>query len=132
LNKEEQLLAKLLKIAEKQQKAIEKIAQTVAENPSGELAVPGPHPTQDPTIEYLMRAIPTAAANVGINNVVVMKVDKHPSALSDSGATMEDTYVAQIKGIPGKLGDTFKQTWDKQLAAQKPDLVGRVGFFFAD
>lgn len=127
-NKEEQILAKLLKIAVKQQQAIEKIAQTVAENPSGDAATV----RQDPEIEYLMRAIPVAAANIGINNVVVIKVDKHPSALSDSGATMADTYVAQIKGVPGKLGDTFKQTWDKQLATQKPDLVGRVGFFFVD
>lgn len=131
-NKEEQILTKLLKIAGNHQKVIEKLAQTVAENPSGDLAVPGPSPVQDPQIEYLMRAIPVAAANVGINNVVVMRVDKHPSAPSDSGVTMEDTYVAQIKGIHGKLGDIFKQAWDKQLAAQKPDLVGRVGFFFAN
>lgn len=85
---------------------------------------------QDPVIEYLMRAIPTAAANVGINNVVVTKVDKHDGQSGDNVAT-PSTYTAQITGISGKQGDIFKQSWDKQLAAQKPDLVGRVSFFFA-
>lgn len=126
-NKEKLVISKLLKIAENQQKIIQRLAQTVAENPSGDLAS---SPQGDPTIAYLMGAIPVAAANAGINNVVVTKVDKHKSAPTGSGAVMADTYTAQIQGITGKQGDLFKQMWDKQLAAQKPDLVGRVGFFF--
>jgi hypothetical protein len=127
MNNEAHILAKLLKIAENQQKIIAKLAQTVAENPSGSVSAP---PQQDPNIEYIMSGIPVAAANSGINNVVVMKVDKHPSAPSDSGGVMAETYMAHIKANPGKYGDAFKQTWEKQLATQKPDLVGRVGFIF--
>jgi hypothetical protein len=126
-NKEKLVISKLLKIAENQQKIIMKLAQGVTENPSE--GAPA-SPQTDPNIAYLMGAIPVAAANAGINNVVVTKVDKHDSAPTDTGAVMSDTYTAQIQGITGKQGDLFKQTWDKQLAAQKPDLVGRVGFFF--
>lgn len=116
---QKKIIEKLIKIAETQQKVIQKLAAMVDE-----------HPKEDPEIAYLMSAIPVAAANAGINNVVVTKVDKHKSAPTGSGAVMADTYTAQIQGISGKQGDLFKQTWDKQLAAQKPDLVGRVGFFF--
>lgn len=84
----------------------------------------------DPNIEYLLSAIPTAAANAGINNVVVSKVEPAPGGTSGSGAHMEAGYTAFIRGVPGKAGDMFKNTWDKQLAAQKPDLVGRVSFIF--
>jgi hypothetical protein len=132
MNKEDLILRQLVKIADKQQKIIQKLAQTVAENPSGDMNITPPAPMQDPNIEYLMGAIPVAAANVGINNVVVISVDKQPSAQPNSGATMDDTYIAQIKGIPTKQGNTFKQVWDKQLATQKPDLVGRVGFAFVN
>lgn len=118
MNKEKQALNKLLKIAENQQKIIEKLALMID------------HPKEDKTIEYLMSAIPVAAANAGINNVVVSKVDKHQGGTTGAGAVMPETYTAQINGISGKQGESFKATWDKQLATQKPDLVGRVGFFF--
>lgn len=127
MNNETHILAKLLKIAKNQQKIITKLAQTVAENPSGDMSQA---PQQDPNIEYLIGAIPVAAVNAGINNVVVTKVDKHPSAPASSGGTMAETYLAHIKANPGKHGEAFKQTWEKQLATQKPDLVGRVGFIF--
>lgn len=127
MNNEKHILAKLLKIAQNQQKIITKLAQTIAENPSGNVSTP---PQQDPNIEYIMSGIPVAAVNAGITNVVVTKVDKHPSASSDSGATMNETYMAHIQANPGKHGEAFKQIWEKQLATQKPDLVGRVGFIF--
>jgi hypothetical protein len=79
-----------------------------------------------------MGAIPVAATNVGINNVVVVSVEKQPGAQSNSGAIMDNSYMAQIKGIPVKQSNSFKQEWDKQLTAQKPDLVGHVGFYFID
>jgi DNA-binding ferritin-like protein len=84
-------------------------------------------PHQDETIKYLIGAIPIAAANVGINNVVVSRVEKHP-AVQTGAAQIDDTYTAFVTGIPPKQAESFKKSWDKQLAAQKPDLVGRVGF----
>jgi peptide deformylase len=132
MNKEDLILRQLVKIADKQQKIIQKLAQTVAENPSGDMNITPPAPMQDPNIEYLMGAIPVAATNVGINNVVVVSVEKQPGAQSNSGAIMDNSYMAQIKGIPVKQSNSFKQEWDKQLTAQKPDLVGHVGFYFID
>jgi DNA-binding ferritin-like protein len=88
-------------------------------------------PQTDPVIEYLMRAIPVAAANANINNVVVSKVEVIPSA-SVGKVQLEDTYMAYIVGIPAQQAQTFKNTWDKQLAAQKPNLIGHVGFSFQD
>jgi hypothetical protein len=112
---EKQAIDLLIKIAERQQEIIKRLAAIVG---------------MDPNIEYLMSAIPTAAANAGINNVVVTKVEPKPGGTSDSGAQMESGYVAYIRGVPPKAGDTFKHVWDKQLAAQKPDLVGKVSFIF--
>lgn len=126
MNKKEQAAFKLLlKIAERQQHIIEKLAQTVAENPA-----PKPGGT-DPNVEFLMRAIPVAAANAGINNVIVTKVDTHPTVSSGGGATMATTYMVHMTGVPAKMGDTFKKVWDTQLSTQKPELVGKVGFVFA-
>lgn len=88
-----------------------------------------PVPQIDPIQEYLMRAIPLAAASAGINNVIVSKVEVHKGATTGSGAVMDNTYTAYVSGIPPQAGESFKKAWDKQLATQKPDLVGRVGFF---
>jgi hypothetical protein len=127
-NKEKQVVLALLKIAEKQQRIIKKLAQTVAENPSGELSTVT-KPQTDPNVDFIMTAIPAAAVNAGINNVVVTKVDTNKSAPTGSGY-MSQTYLAHIMANPGKRGDAFKQLWEKQLATQRPDLVGRVGFIF--
>jgi hypothetical protein len=131
-NKEKRAIAKLVKIAKNQQKIIHKLAQDMTGNISTQLSAPASPPQQDPNVEYLMRAIPTAAANAGINNVVVIKVDKQPSATTNFGAVMDDTYTTQVRGIPNKQRNIFKQVWDKQVSIQKPDLVGKVSFFYED
>jgi hypothetical protein len=112
---EKQALDLLIKIATKQQQIIEKLAQTTnsISDEDRPWYLPKP-PETDPVVVYLMKYIPVAAANAGISGVMVTNVD------------ITNNYVAHVKGIPPKLGGLFRKVWDKQLATQKPELVGRV------
>jgi hypothetical protein len=112
---EKQAIDLLIKIAERQQTIIRRLAVM-----SG----------QDPNVEYLLGAIPIAAANAGVNNVVVYRVEPKPGGTSDSGAQMDAGYIAFVRNVPEKARETFIRVWDKQLATQKPDLTGRVNITF--
>ena len=84
----------------------------------------------DPKIEYIRKTIQIVATKLGINNITVSDIDKHSGTNSGSGIVIEETYTAHIIGMPPKKGMMFLQAWEKQLASQKPNMVGHVGFIF--
>lgn len=68
-------------------------------------------------MQYLMRAVPLAAANVGINQVIVTQVD-----LPKQNGMM-DTYATNI---PSEKMTVVKASLDKLLVVQRPELAGKV------
>lgn len=142
MTSDKEIIATLVQIAEKQQEALEKLTKALEKKTTHKRrglleriatmrdtgSNPGAHPANNKVYEFLMHAIPAVAKALGINNVVVSKIDTQP-AQTNGNVRMDETHAATIVGIPPKMGDEFKKAWDKQLATQKPDLVGRVSFF---
>lgn len=109
-------MGKLLKVAESQQKILQKLAQ---------IAV------QDPNIDYLKRAWQTAAVNSGAGQSVTPTIEATPGR-TEGDVHIGETYTVYAADVPAnndlrrKLLDTFKA----QIKSQKPDLDGKVGVIF--
>jgi hypothetical protein len=111
---EKRALDLLIKIATKQQNIIEKIAEKLST-------------ANDPMMSYLVTAIPNAAVLAGLHNATVTRIEPKPSVKTDAGV-QEGGYMVTISGIPANMGQKFKEVWDSFLAANKPELVGKVSF----
>lgn len=109
------IIAKLLKIAENQQKVIQKLAQSL----------------QDPNVAYLQRAWQTATVNSGVPQSATPEVTVNPGSFQGN-IQVGETYTVNATGVPQsnvlrqKLIDTFKT----QVKAQKPNLDGKVSVMF--
>jgi hypothetical protein len=110
----ELILQKLLKVAENQQKAIRKLAQTNLSTPdkNGHIAM----------IDYINNGlIAVVAANSGLSGV-------H----SEVKVNPDDTFMAYITGVPAKRREAFGRVLAAQIKAQKPELDGKFSYFFQE
>jgi hypothetical protein len=89
----------IVRLADKFQKKITKMAQ--AQMP--------------PMTDYLLRAVPLAAANAGVNSVIVTRVDPQPNG----------AYTVYAN-VPADKKAAVQMSMDKLFKAQKPELVGKV------
>lgn len=112
-DKEKLIIGKLLKIAENQQKILQRLAQTQV---------------HDPIIDYINnRLIAVVAANMGIPNVLAntTKQEGTPPAASSNGIfnpQQPSTYVSNITGVPTDKQQAFSKATMAQLNAQKPEV----------
>lgn len=120
MSNEKEIIKKLLTIANNQQKIIRKIAATVG------------LPSTDPMLDYLERAVDTAATNAGIPFPVGAEVESTPGSMRDN-IKIEGTYRVSVRGFDKadeKTKQKFLQTYLNQVKTQKPELANRVGVFF--
>lgn len=123
MNSQEKLIiAKLLKIAQSQQKTIEALVKRAQQ--------------ADPIVEYLKRMAQTVVFNAGLSGTTVSaNADTEVSPLA-GGATVkpgDSNYTVFIAGAPddNNLKQKFIDNFNKTLAAQKPELDGRVNIIFS-
>lgn len=118
-SKDKVIIGKLVALAEKQQKILTKLAQAVQED-------------VEATKKWLSSAWITAAINSGVPGMTPESVDYNPGGPSDIPNVTEGSIYAVTGVIPDKARLQFKDTFERQIAAQKPELVGRVGMIFKD
>lgn len=117
------LAQKLLKIAQNQQKILEKLAQTAP--PTNQME------DVEGTKKYLSSVWQTAGLNAGVVQMSNPFVTYTPGSKSESGAMMEGGYM--VRGpIPAAQRQKFQDTFNRQLQTQKPELQGRVSTMFDD
>jgi hypothetical protein len=119
------IITKLIKIANNQQKIIEKLAQQVA----------------DPNVEYLRRAVQQACANSGFKartfNVTTTGGGSGTPDLNHPVTTTPIGYIVSMEGSPkdNALRQHFVDVLKKQVSTQKadqPDLVDNLTVLFQD
>lgn len=101
--KEANIIAKLIKIAENQQKIIQKLAQEV-----------------DPMVAYLGRAAATAIANAMTSGSPTVNADGSGNYTVIMANTPEDNEIRT------KVKDQFY----RMIETQKPELTGKVNLQF--
>lgn len=117
--KEKAIISKLLSIATKQQKIIHKLAQV--------------QPMNNEVVDYLKRAVDTAAVNSNIQNPLSVLV-KFNTGDSQNNTRIEDTYTVTIGGLgqaSNELKNLFLKNYLMQVKTQKPELDGLVSVIFA-
>lgn len=118
--KENLIIGKLVKIAQKQQSTLIKIAQAA----TGTQADPE-------VVRYLKSAWQTAALNSGVATAATPDVTFIPSSTNADQVTLGESYT--LKGeIPASNRDTFSRNLQNQIKAQKPELDGKVSTIFLD
>lgn len=116
-SKEQQVIEKLLSIADKQQQSIKALAQ-VAQGADPEV------------IAYLKSAWQTAGLNAGVTAVGTPTVNFNPGN-QQNGLQIGETYV--ITGaIPAQNRVQMDKALKAQIASQKPELDGKVSIIFND
>lgn len=109
--KEKIIIQKLLKIANNQQKILQKLAQQ-----------------QDINVEYLRRAAQESASNTGFAptfvDVTKTQGSQSPAPGSNSMITVEPVYVVTIHGSPkeNNMRQKYVNTFKAQVRTQKPEL----------
>lgn len=122
MSNEKVILAKLLKIAQNQQKILEKLAQTA--------------PGHDPTIDYITHSlVPTVAVNMALNGVSVFVriLDAVPAGGDSTGQFVHkqpSRFAAEISGVPADKQQAFATAMMKQLQLQKPALASVFTYSF--
>lgn len=101
--KNQAIIERLVKIASKQQKILERLAQQ-----------------QDPNIAYLQQAASVAAANSNINLTVPRDVQ-----VTGSAAQYRVSVIVPA-GTSNEEMDLFKRQYLNQIKVQKPQLAGKV------
>jgi hypothetical protein len=102
MNKEKLIIAKLLKIAQNQQKLITRLAQA-----------------QDTNVEYLRRVAVIAGTNIGAT-VTESTVVPMQSSTTDN-VSIPTGYVLSVLGVPVQLRQKYIDTVKSQVKAQKPE-----------
>lgn len=116
MTKDKLIIKKLLTIAEKQQKALNKLAQVGQADPEA--------------IQYLKSTWQTAALNSGVTESHSPEVSFTPGSQHD-GVNIGESYV--VKGvIPQKNRELFDKNFKNQVKTQKPDLDGKVSAIYLD
>lgn len=117
---ESQFLKKVLAVLQKQQVILKKLAQ----------AAPAQGDVEQ-NKQYLKTTWQTAGLNAGVTSMSTPTVTFQEGSQSDDGVTIEGSYV--VTGpIPANLREKFNQTFRAQIAAQKPELDGKVSAIFQD
>jgi DNA-directed RNA polymerase subunit F len=115
-SKDKLIISKLLAIAEKQQKALNKLAQVGQADPE--------------TLQYLKSTWQTAALNSGVTESHTPEVSFTPGSQHD-GVNIGESYV--VKGaIPQKTRELFDKNFKNQVKTQKPELDGKVSTIYLD
>jgi hypothetical protein len=120
--KDKLILTKLFKLAEKQQMLLTKLAQLSEDKEDIE-----------GNKKYLSKTWMTAAVNSGVPGMTPESIEYIPGGTSpdNSNIVISSTYI--VTGvIPENARMLFKTNFEKQIAAQKPELDGRVGMIFKD
>lgn len=121
MKNEKELLVQLFKLATKQQKIIERLAQDQK---------------AEENIQYLTRACQTAAANCGFTATDVHASHSGAGAVNgpntSSITTVEETYTVSLSGAPKEVREKFVVTFKAQVQAQKPDLANKLSIIFND
>ena len=108
MSKSEQILGALVKIAEKQQKILQKLA---------DVAPPDEH--RDPNIDYIThQVVPIVASNLSLPGV---------TAVVDAG---HNAYRAIISGVPQAKQQKFGEAVVRQIQLQKPELAKIFSYTF--
>lgn len=125
MSKEKLILSKLLKIAENQQKILERLAQTAP-----------PDERRDENIDHITHnLVPIVASNLGLQGVTVT-VDIQPGVPSGGSATgsfvaeQPHTYYAKISGVPKPKEKQFADSMVKMIQLQKPELAKMFSYTF--
>lgn len=118
---EKLIINKLLKLAEKQQKILAKLAQAVQEDVEGNKAA-------------LKTIWENVAGQSGINPVTpVESVEYAPGGVTPGQPNIETGSTYTVTGaIPEDKRMAFKMAFEQEVAAQKPELADRVGMIFKD
>lgn len=116
-SKEQQVIEKLLSIANKQQQSIKALAQ-IAQGADPEV------------IAYLKSAWQTAGLNAGVTAVGTPTINFNPGS-QQNGLQIGETYVI-IGAIPAQKRVQMEKTLKAQIAGQKPELDGKVSIIFND
>jgi hypothetical protein len=117
-SKEKQIISKLLKIAENQQKILSKLAQVSQEDVEGNKT-------------YLKSTWQTAGLNSGITAMKDPYVQYTPGTTDPSGTITGSNYTLTGE-IPVNKREQFLNTFKTQIKTQKPDLEGKVSTIFKD
>lgn len=116
MTKDKLIIKKLLTIAEKQQKTLNKLAQVGQADPE--------------TLQYLKNTWQTAALNSGVTESHSPEISFTPGSQHD-GVNIGEGYV--VKGaIPQKNRELFDKNFRNQVKSQKPDLDGKVSAIYLD
>lgn len=109
------VIEKLISIAEKQQKIIQKLAQA-----------------QDPNIAYLKQVGEAAAINTGAGVPISVQVTANtPQANPDPGITTTPGYTMRVSGFTtDDMKTKFKTNLDNTLKLQKPELLDNLSVFY--
>lgn len=114
------VIAKLIKIAQNQQKIIEKLAQQ-----------------SDPNIDYLRSAVQVAVVNTGFKARTFYVTTKGGGAVPPGNKMTSSPvgYIVSMEGSPenNNLRQRFVDVLKKQIATQKPDqpeLVDNLSVLF--
>jgi hypothetical protein len=122
-----EILNKLIKIANNQQKIIEKLAQKSHGN------LPNQFPSNSDNELYLRRAIPVAMANTGLKSVH-FSVNEQLGGMKN-GVSIPNTYIINIMGAQpdNTIRQNFINVLKKQVSLQKsdqPDLAENLSIIF--
>ena len=119
-SKDKIIIEKLFKVAKKQQDILIKIAQAVQEDIEGNK-------------KYLSNAWVTAALNSGAPGITPESIDYTPGGQDSNNPNITISSVYTVTGvIPESVRMNFKNTFEKQVASQRPELDGRVAIIFRD
>lgn len=119
-SKDQLILEKLLKLAEKQQKVLTKLAQAVQED-------------IEANKQWLSSAWNIAAVNSGVVGSSPESIEYVPGGTDPNkpNVTISSTYT--VTGVvPVNAREQFKRNFERHIATAKPELDGRVGMIFKD
>lgn len=135
--KEKLIINKLFKLAESQQKVIQKLAQTIGaaslNSPKAvdDLQNTNPKMSSEQVLNYLKSTWTTAAVNSGVGKSSTPEIEFTPGR-SEGNVQIGENYTVFANDVPNnndmrkKLIDTFKA----QIKSQKPELDGKIGIIF--
>jgi len=117
------IIEKLFQLAMKQQKILTKLAQTADSFPEEDV---------EGNKKYLVGAWMTACLNSEIPGMTP-EVEYIPGGTSPNNPNIVLSSTYMVTGVvPEKVRMQFKETFERQVASQKPELDGRVGMIFLD
>ena len=118
MNKEELIIAKLVKVMANQQKILTKLAQVA----------------HDPNVLYFKDAARTSAVNTGFGATAVDVKPLEGNQGRAGAPIIEPGYIVSVFGCPkeDKVRQKFVDTFKREVATEKPNLVQNLSITFGD